>query len=235
MKSVFRFKQFEVNQQGCAMKINTDGVLLGAMVDANNPSRILDIGTGTGVIALMLAQRYSEAQVDAVEIDEDAHKTSIENFQNSPFASRIKGDLGSFEEMNVLNKYDLIVSNPPFYTNSLHNPDSRKKLARHADLDFFDKLLVFAKEYLSEQGQLNLILPVELAEYVILKGEELDFWLSKSIVIKSFTNSEVIRKIITLKREKVEKTILEDFVIYQEKGVYSQSYRTVLKPFFLAF
>lgn len=235
MKSVFRFKQFEVNQQGCAMKINTDGVLLGAMVDANNPSRILDIGTGTGVIALMLAQRYSEAQVDAVEIDEDAHKTSIENFQNSPFASRIKGDLGSFKEMNVLNKYDLIVSNPPFYTNSLHNPDSRKKLARHADLDFFDKLLVFAKEYLSEQGQLNLILPVELAEYVILKGEELDFWLSKSIVIKSFTNSEVIRKIITLKREKVEKTILEDFVIYQEKGVYSQSYRTVLKPFFLAF
>src|SRR5690606_5311480 len=164
MGSVFRFKEFEINQEGCAMKINTDGVLLGAYVQANNPYRILDIGTGTGVIALMLAQRFQDANIDAVEIDIEAYQTSLDNFKNSPFASRIQGNLGSFEDLQVANKYDLIVSNPPFYTNSLHNPDARKKIARHADFDFFKKLLDFAKTNVSDKGQLDLILPNELAE-----------------------------------------------------------------------
>ena len=235
MGSVFRFKEFEINQQGCAMKINTDGVLLGATVSADNPTRILDIGTGTGVITMMLAQRFPKAEVDAVEIDEEAFIRSQDNFQKSPFQSRLQGFQGSFEELKPNEKYDLIVSNPPFYTNSLHNPDSRKKLARHTDFDFFDKILVFAQEYLSEHGQLNLILPVELAEYVIDKGKALDLCLSKSFSIKSFADSEVIRNIITLTKQKVENTIQKDFIIYQEKGVYSEDYRTVLKPFFLAF
>ena len=235
MESVFRFKEFEVNQQGCAMKINTDGVLLGAMLEANSSSRILDIGTGTGVIALMLAQRFSGAQVDAVEIDADAYAASLGNFKNSPFASRIQGYLGSFEEMDVLNKYDLIVSNPPFYTNSLHNPDARKKLARHTDFDFFNKLIAFANANLAEHGQLDLILPVELAEYVVRQGLQNGLYLIKSLSIKSFESSEIIRKVITLSNMKVEKAVQNDFVIYQEKGVYSESYRAVLKPFFLAF
>ena len=233
--TIFHFKEFEVNQQGCAMKINTDGVLLGAMVEHALPARILDIGTGTGVIAMMLAQRFPTALVDAVEIDEEAYSTAFENFQNSSFQSRIQSFLGSFEELKPIEKYDLIISNPPFYTNSLHNPDARKKLARHADFDFFDKLLLFAKEYLSEQGQLNLILPVELADYVISKGEIFGFCLSKSISIKSFEDSEVIRNIITLTKEKIKNTIQQDFVIYKEKGIYSEDYRKVLKPFFLAF
>lgn len=234
MGSVFRFKEFEINQQGCAMKINTDGVLLGALVHSQHPSRILDIGTGTGVIAMMLAQRFNEAVVDTVEIDEEAYQASLLNFQNSKFKTRIQGYSGSFEDLKNVDKYDLLVSNPPFYTNSLHNPDARKKLARHTDFNFFDKLLLFAKANLSDRGKLNLVLPVELADYVVGEGLKLDFHLVKKIDIKSFVDTEVIRNIITLSKVQ-HKILIEEFVIYESKGVYSQEYKELLKPFFLAF
>lgn len=234
MGSVFRFKEFEINQQGCAMKINTDGVLLGVLVQAESPVRILDIGTGTGVIAMMLAQRFPQACVDAVEIDQDAFHAACANFQNSKFHARIKGFLGSFEELEYSEKYDVIISNPPFYTNSLHNPDARKKLARHTDFDFFYKLLAFSAERLSLTGQLNLILPVELAEYVISEGLILGFHLVKKVEIKSFVDTEVIRNIITLSKVKQDQ-IAEEFIIYESKSVYSQAYKELLKPFFLAF
>src|SRR5690606_20061913 len=125
MKSLFRFKKFEINQHGSTMKINTDGVLLGAMAHIDpTPRRILDIGTGTGVIALMLAQRFPTSTIDAVEIDEDAAQCALGNFQNSAFSSRLHLISGSFEEIKHADYYDWIVSNPPFYTNSLHNPDN---------------------------------------------------------------------------------------------------------------
>src|SRR5690606_6808230 len=130
MRSVFRFKQFEVDQGSCAMKINTDGVLLGGSTYCTGAKRILDVGTGTGVIALMLAQSHPDALIDAVEIDEDAYQQASINFQNSGFAERLQVFPGSFTELQPESAYDLIVSNPPFYTNSLHNPDARKRLAK---------------------------------------------------------------------------------------------------------
>jgi tRNA1Val (adenine37-N6)-methyltransferase len=111
MSSVFQFKQFSVDQTGCAMKINTDGVLLGALSEANDPRSILDIGTGTGVIALMLAQRFTSAQINAVEIDTFAAQTAGENFENSPFADRMNifpTDFQSFFKDNPSKKYDFI-------------------------------------------------------------------------------------------------------------------------------
>src|ERR1700733_3404653 len=119
---MFHFKQFSVDQSGCAMKINTDGVLLGAITQADDPKTILDIGTGTGVIALMLAQKFANAQIDAVEIDESAAKTAGRNFENAIFNDRLNiypSGIRTFFEGHPENKYDLIVSNPPFYINSL--------------------------------------------------------------------------------------------------------------------
>src|SRR3569832_358514 len=122
MSGFFHFKQFNVDQTGCAMKINTDGVLLGALADANSPKTILDIGTGTGVIALMLAQRFTRAKIDAVEIDEQATETAVRNFADSPLAERLTvypfGFVDFFDKYPG-RRYDLIVSNPPFYINSL--------------------------------------------------------------------------------------------------------------------
>ena len=120
---MFRFKQFNIDQSGCAMKINTDGVLLGAFSFAIEPKNILDVGTGTGVIALMLAQKFCDAQLEAVEIDAEAALTAEINFRNSAFAERLKVFPLSFEryfEQLVATKFDLIVSNPPFYIDSLN-------------------------------------------------------------------------------------------------------------------
>ena len=141
---MFQFKQFSVDQTGCAMKINTDGVLLGALVYADQPKNILDIGTGTGVIALMLAQRFTSAKIDAVEIDSTAAETAERNFKNSPFAERLSifpTDFQRFFNTHPANKYDLIISNPPFHLNSLESPEAKRSVAKHTGEDFFEELI----------------------------------------------------------------------------------------------
>lgn len=235
MSSIFRFKKFEVNQHNCAMKINTDGVLIGAIASHPNPLRILDIGTGTGVIAIMLAQRFGNCVIDAVEIDEPAYTTAKSNFENSIYSNRLKAFSGSFLDLRVTEKYDLIVSNPPFYTNSLHNPDNRKKIARHTDLDFFINLFKFTEQALSENGALQLILPTELASEIQTLGKDFQFQLTKNTHIRSFENTEVIRRIVTFEKNNGTKLDSQEFVIYKDKGLYSDDYKMLLQPFFLAF
>ena len=130
----FRFKHFTVWQQHCAMKVGTDGVLLGAWADGGQ--RILDIGTGTGLIALMMAQRFPAAEVTAVEIDEQAAMQACENVAASPFADRVNvihDDILRYADACAEGCFDAIVCNPPFFVNSLKNPDSKRALARHND------------------------------------------------------------------------------------------------------
>jgi len=167
MASIFRFKQFEVDQSDCAMKINTDGVLLASLSEIEPVERVLDVGTGTGVIALMLAQRLGNSRVEAVEVDALAALMADKNFRNSIFRERLTLHASSFQQLDTTGNYDLIVSNPPFYTDSLHNPDERRKLARHTNLDFFFELLDFASLRLSNRGKLILILPAALADTLV--------------------------------------------------------------------
>ncbi len=235
MGSVFRFKQFEVDQRDCAMKINTDGVLLGAISIGEQPKYILDVGTGTGVIALMLAQRFEEACVDAVEIDEAAYLRAKENFGNSKFSVRIHSYYSSFEDLEPAKLYDLIISNPPFYTNSLHNPDVKKSLARHTDHDFFRKLLSFSYDKLSPIGALQLILPTELAIEVTEMGTEMGFFLKHKVEVRSFENTESIRQVINLCKTKYMDVSSEELIIYKAKGEYTDHYKKLLSPFFLAY
>ncbi len=235
MGTVFKFKQFEVDQRDCAMKINTDGVLLGAIVDFDNPSRILDVGSGTGVISLMLAQRFVDSWVDAVEIDTDAYLRTKENFDHSPFAARLTAYQSSFEAIENDVVYDLIVSNPPFYTNSLHNPDARKKLARHTDHDFFLTLLRFSYSKLNDNGSLQLIVPVDLALEIIDMAKPLGLYLSKQIQVRSFIDSETIRIILDLRKKPVDNVATDNLIIYETKGEYTARYKTLLSPFFLAY
>ena len=152
MGGVFKFKQFDIDQDGCAMKINTDGVILGAIVNHPSPVHILDIGTGTGVIALMLAQRFNTAHVNAVEIDESAARAASKNCLNSPFSDRTMVDHSSFESFKSDLKYEMIVSNPPYFVNDLKNPEKRKEIARHTDEDFLnviEKAAVFNSEWIA--------------------------------------------------------------------------------------
>ena len=234
MGNVFRFKQFEVNQEGCAMRINTDGVLLAAVAGADNPVRILDIGTGTGVIAMMMAQRFSDAKIDAVEIDAQAAVTADANFTASPFAERIRGFHADIADYKSEFRYDIIISNPPFFVNDLKNPESRKSLARHAADDFFEMLVARAADLLSERGLLWLILPVKSAEVLVQSAEQAGLNLHKEIRICSDNSKPVIREIIAIGR-KPKATERELFYIYESEGVYTEDYKALLKDFFLAF
>ncbi|MES2265939.1 MAG: methyltransferase [Bacteroidota bacterium] len=234
---IFRFKQFEVDQTGCAMKVNTDGVLLGAMAEVNDPKSILDIGTGTGVIALMLAQRYPSATIDAVEVDGDAARMSAENFKNSQFSNRLSAHHCSFEnyfEVHEGLKFDLIVSNPPFFLSSLTSANNKKNLARHTDSAFFERLLKDLAKHLTERGTSQLILPLPTSELIRGLLPKFKLHLHKIIAIKSFTDSEPHREIITFGKEEKQLQIQELF-IYDEPKVYAKDYQLLLKDFLTIF
>jgi len=234
MGNVFRFKHFEVDQDGCAMKINTDGVLLAAVAGHPAPANILDIGTGTGVLAMMMAQRFPEAAVDAVEIDEQSSHTAARNFSSSSFKVRIRSIHTGIAVYETENRYDLIISNPPFFVNDLKNSEERKSRARHADENFFESLLLKTKELLTAEGLLWLILPVKQAESVIESALSRGLLLQKEISICSDVNKPVIRKIICLGRI-AKPLVSERFYIYEAQNVYTNTYKLLLKDFFLAF
>ncbi|MEZ2334894.1 tRNA1(Val) (adenine(37)-N6)-methyltransferase [Mucilaginibacter sp. RCC_168] len=219
------------------MKINTDGVLLGALAGTAEYSTILDIGTGTGVIALMLAQRFTYARIDAVEIDESAAITAGSNFKNSPFADRLTLFSVGFEDFfagHPDRKYDLIVSNPPFYINSLQSPGVKKNLAKHAEDGFFEGLIKAVASHLTENGTCWLVLPLETAELVKTLATQYQLRLQKVINVHSFENDEPHREILALGFD-TSQSEEERLVIYDEPKVYSRPYQEVLKGFLTIF
>ncbi|WP_448700037.1 tRNA1(Val) (adenine(37)-N6)-methyltransferase [Mucilaginibacter sp. AW1-3] len=234
---LFQFKQFTVDQSGCAMKINTDGVLLGAFVDTEQPDSILDIGTGTGVIALMLAQQFAEAHIDAIELDSSASATAARNFENSPFKNKPQLYNGSFQqyfEAYPDSKYDLIVSNPPFYINSLEASAKQMNLAKHAGAGFFEDLIKNVAQHLTDTGQCWLILPLPTAALVKDLLQQYGLNLQKVISIHSFADVEAHREILILSPLQTKKAG-ERFIIYKDIKVYSEEYRERLRGFFTIF
>ena len=234
---MFHFKQFSVDQTGCAMKINTDGVLLGAMVKADNPQRILDIGTGTGVISLMLAQRFDDAIIDAVEIDEVAAATAAKNFVGSPFHDRLKIYPNSFElyfKDYPESKYDIIVANPPFYIHSLKSPKAKKNQAKHTDEVFFKNLIETAAAQLTVLGALWLVLPIDTADLVIEIANRYNLFPHEVISVNSFVDSSPHRLILCFRfNNSPVKT--NKFIIYESQDIYSDDYKKLLQPYFIAF
>jgi tRNA1Val (adenine37-N6)-methyltransferase len=196
---------------------------------------ILDIGTGTGVIAMMLAQRFADAKVDAVEIDAAAAATAHKNFSDSSFAARMDVFPLSFEEFSTTVKYDLIVSNPPYFVNDLKSPGKRKEVARHTHEDFFNTLLRKAAVMLNPEGLLWLILPVKQAEKVVVNAVLYKFYPSRLIHIHSDKTKPAFRQIIGLDFNRNEPLQEEHVYIYEAKDRYTEQYKQLLKDFFLAF
>lgn len=159
----FRFKQFEVFHDRCAMKVGTDGVLLGAWVFLGEANRILDVGAGCGLIALILAQR-SQAQVDGVELDAQAAAQAVDNIRNSPWSDRMQIFQSDFSVFSN-GPYDLIVSNPPFFRNSLKAPHEKRNQARHTDVLSHQVLVEKSSQMLSKDGRFCVILPSNASEY----------------------------------------------------------------------
>jgi len=231
----FEFKQFRIEQQKAAMKVGTDGVLLGAWAPIDNAGRILDIGTGTGLIALMLAQR-SNAWIDAVEIDEMACEEAKFNFEQSAWSNRLHichSDFLFFAD-SLCESYDLIVSNPPFFINSLKTNNAALTVARHNDLLSFNQLISGAQKLLSEAGRLCVIIPftscVEFRETARLAG----FCLRRqtSIIPKSGRDPKRVLLEFTIQPGY---PVEDELTVLDENGFYTENYKTLTAPFYPAF
>jgi tRNA1Val (adenine37-N6)-methyltransferase len=237
--SLFHFKEFIVDQSNCPMKINTDGVLLGAMANINDATKILDIGTGTGVIALMLAQRNREAEIDALDIDLNAFERAQSNFENSIFHNKLKAFHFGFKEyfdVNPLLKYDLIVSNPPFFLNALPSPNQTKNLARHTDVNFFTDLIQYACNHLNPNGILEMVLPLDISQMLQNIAGSYQLYLIKCVEIKSFDTKAPFRHVVSFSRKNhLENITKETFCIYEAEGIHSLPYKKLLKNFFKIF
>lgn len=231
----FKFKQFTVLQDRCAMKIGTDGVLLGAWTSIKQqPFSILDIGSGTGVVSLMLAQRCHAELIDAIEIDDDAYEQCTENFENSPWNDRLFCYHASLEEFveEIDDKYDLIVSNPPFYSDDYKSDNAQRDMARFQDALPFGHLIESASKLLSETGVFSVIIPFK--EEVTFIGLAKDFGLfnNRKTRVKGNHNSEIKRSLLefSFAENKVE---IDELIIETERHQYTQDYINLTKDFYL--
>jgi len=230
----FQFKQFTVRHDKAAFKIGTDGVLLGAWADVAGKERILDIGTGTGLIALMLSQRC-DADITAIEPDHDSFEQAAENVKQSKWSDRIKVENCRLQDFVPDVKFDLIVSNPPYFIDSLKNPDPARSAARHNDgLDHKD-LLEGASRLLAEDGLFQVIMPWEEGNIFIAEAPEYGFYCSSILKIKPTITSQVRRLILGFTRKKSKPA--ERFLTI-EKGKrhdYTEEYIKLTRDFYLRF
>lgn len=198
----FRFKQFTVWHDRCAMKVGTDGVLLGAWAMMEGAKTLLDIGTGSGLIALMLAQRYPALNIEAIEIDEQAARQANENFSKSPWGGRLTAlhcPLCDFTGQGA-QTFDAIVSNPPFFLQSLPSPDRQRTTARHASLLTPESLLHDSSQLLSANGSLHLILPVAEGETLIETAMDYQLYCHRATYVYPKPQSAPKRLLMTLKK-----------------------------------
>ena len=231
----FDFKQFSVQQDRCAMKIGTDGVLLGAWVSLEKkPQSILDIGAGTGIISLQLAQRCFAETLEAIEIDEDAFEQCVLNFENSPWGDRLFCFHASAQEFaaEMEEEYDLIISNPPFYSDTYKSEDNQRNTARFTDTLPFKDLVIFAYQFLSEKGIFALILPRKEEENFIALASEVGLFPKRICRVKGNLTSEVKRSLLEFTFEKI-KIIKEELTLETSRHVYTEAYKKLVKDFYL--
>jgi tRNA1Val (adenine37-N6)-methyltransferase len=232
----FHFKQFTIYHDKCAMKVGTDGVLLGAWTNVDNALEILDVGTGTGLIAIMLAQR-SMAMVDAVEIDENAFGQAGENIMRCPWSSKIHLIKSSFQEYsNGCGKaYDRIVSNPPFYKNQYRPSDKSRSVARHDDSLSLKDLVFHADSVLKHDGTISVVIPAESIDNYRQYLYQKNLHILRLLYVMPLPGKPVKRILVEAGRKKA--IIKEDFLAIESdrRHHYTQQYIDLTKEFYLAF
>ena len=234
-EKVFRFKQFEVLNDRTAMKVGTDGVLLGAWCNVTGAHRVLDVGTGCGVIALMVAQRNAAAQIDAIEIDEASALEAGLNFERSPWAERlhlVHGDFTAIETWWSGEKYDLIVSNPPFFTHGVLPPEASRMTARHTQNLDYGQLLKVASLMLADKGKIALITPFDNIKEIVEENTFNSLNISKKVNVISVKGFPPKRVLWELCKEQCEMRENE-LVIEDRPGCFSDAYVTLCKDFYL--
>mgnify|MGYP000008783513 CR=1 FL=1 len=235
MSTPFQFKEFQVHQDQCAMKIGTDGVLLGAWTPvSHHPNRILDIGAGTGVVALMLAQRCAAESIDAIEIDEAAYEQCVQNFENAPWADVLFCYHAGLDELvdEMDEPYDLIVSNPPFYSEAVSSGDEARDVARQNQSLPFSSLITDAEKLLSESGIFAMIAPYKEYDYLLALGAEVGLFPCEVLFVKGNAEAPLKRVLIAFSRNELafEK---ETLIIEEDRHQYTEAYTALTKDFYL--
>jgi tRNA1Val (adenine37-N6)-methyltransferase len=231
----FQFKQFKVVQNHAAMRVGTDGAMLGAWVDASRASRILDIGTGTGVIALMLAQRNKTAQIDAIDIETGAVTDASFNFENSAWKERLHLQQISAQDFakNNTREYDLIVCNPPFFSNSLPSPQQSKTLARHTSKLTFKELVEAASKLLKPEGRFCVVLPVGSKEQFCTEAADVKLFPIHITRVKPNPAKPVKRILIAFGLEATLETENELTIETETRHVYTKAFQELIDAFYL--
>ena len=219
---MFQFKQFTIYQDLCAMKVGTDGVLLGAW--ANGGKRILDAGTGTGIIALMMAQRYPNAVVTAIDIDEGAVKQAQQNVAQSPFAQQITVLHNTLQEHQ--GEYDAIISNPPFFIDSLAAPDEQRNVARHTQTLTYTELMQAAWRLLSDEGELSVVVPFDYRKRMEDEAIFVGFFPGKACAVKTTERKPAKRYLLSFKKHPCR-------CEQEQLTIGSERYQELTKEFYL--
>ncbi|MCT4140866.1 methyltransferase [Elizabethkingia anophelis] len=222
----FVFKRFEILQDKEVFRVGTDGVVLGALCNGEGAVRALEVGCGTGLISLMLAQRFSSAVFDALDINTKAVEIAGQNFSNSPFANRLNVVEINYNDFESVEKYDLIVSNPPYF----ESDSSKDLIARHQVLLSFQQLIYKSVRLISDTGILSVIIPCDDAENFITIAEDNNLYLIRKIDIYGIKGGKLKRNILEFSR-KLSELVLEELVLEKEKRIYSDEYRELTKDF----
>jgi tRNA1Val (adenine37-N6)-methyltransferase len=228
----FSFKQFTIHHDRCAMKVGTDGVLLGTWTDIRHSRRILDIGTGTGLISLMLAQRQADATITAIDIDAEAVNQAQENIQDSPWKERITAVLQDLKTYRPQELFDTIVSNPPYFIDSLKCPDNQRNTARHTDTLDMHTLLYQTSLLLTPEGRFSIVLPAEQTNTLIEAAGRVGLYPSRHTAVITRPGLAPKRTLMEFTRQK-EAFQTEELVIELERHVYSEAYIALTKDFYL--
>ncbi len=233
---MFSFKQFSIHQDRCAMKIGTDAVLLGAWCPIDNhPFSVLDIGAGTGILSLMLAQRTHAQQIDAIEIDENAYEQCVENFEASPWGDRLFCFHAGLDEFvaEPEDTYDIIISNPPFYAEDYKTDNSQRDLARFQDALPFEELVEAADLLLSENGIFAVIIPFKEEEHFIELCTQVELFPVKVTRVKGSQNTPIVRSLLAFKRYELPVLEADELVIEINRHEYTDDYINLTKAFYL--
>ena len=233
---MFQFKQFSLDDSRCAMKIGTDGVLLGAWTTVDKSQSTLDIGTGSGIIALQLAQRCDAEQIDALEIDEYAYEQAVENFENSDWGDRLFCYHASFdefvEELGGEDTYDTIVCNPPFYAEDYKTGDVSRDMARFQQALPFEELLQGVSILLSPNGNFSVIIPFSEEESFLNIASQHNLFPSRITHVKGHAEASVKRSLLELSKQKTTPK-MDTLVIEISRHVYTSEYINLVKEFYL--
>ena len=236
--SFFKFKQFTIQQDQCAMKVCTDACVFGAWADIENAEHILDIGAGTGLLSLITAQRNKNGKISAVELDADAFSQAKENIENSPFADRIEIFHSAIQDFSGLEKFDCIISNPPFFQSDLRSPDSKINRAHHSDSLTFQDLLKAVDKLLTEAGKFNILLPVDEGTIFQELAEKSGWCIRRKLTLFHQNGKKPFRTLMVLVRGESAgfRAVNSDLFIYDEDGkTYHPGFAELMKDFYLIF